>query len=134
MLDATSVIDNNNYDTNMAKKKAKSAAAPAKESAKRTKKPDYEARVGGKRVNLPPPDLTTLGGRIRAAREKAGLSGNAAAKACGINQGYLWQLENQSGLDPTLSTIVVIAETLGVDPADLIPPSPKGSRKVAKGG
>lgn len=61
-----------------------------------------------------------IGERIRQLREKAGLSGNAFAKAAGISQPYLWEIENGQ-TEPSLSSLEKIALALNVKLKSLLP-------------
>ncbi len=61
-----------------------------------------------------------VGTMIRKLREKAGVSGNALAKAAGISQPYLWQIENGEH-DPPAGTLKKIADALGVSAKKLLP-------------
>lgn len=59
-----------------------------------------------------------IGKNIRKMRKAAGLSLEAFAKQTGISKGYLSKLEN-SDKSPPVSTLIVIAEALGVTLSDL---------------
>lgn len=57
-------------------------------------------------------DLTTLGGRIRAARRAKGLSADALAHAAQISAGHVFVIE-RNGVEPTDATLGRIAKALG---------------------
>ena len=61
-----------------------------------------------------------LGGRLAAARRKAGLSQRSLAAAAGLSHGTVARLERGEGQAPRLATIHRMAEVLGVAPDDLI--------------
>jgi transcriptional regulator with XRE-family HTH domain len=56
---------------------------------------------------------------LRTARESAGLSQRALAELSGVSQPTLWQWE--AGRDIRVSTVLRVAEGLGVEPAVLLP-------------
>jgi DNA-binding XRE family transcriptional regulator/quercetin dioxygenase-like cupin family protein len=65
-------------------------------------------------------DLAVLvGGRVRAARRRGGLSLGALATAAGIGKGSLSELENGTR-NPTLSTLYAVADALDVPLAALL--------------
>lgn len=72
----------------------------------------------------PPPDrkieiAIAFGKALRVARVKAGASQEGLALDCDLDRTYISQLER--GLrQPTLTTIVVIAERLGLAPDALV--------------
>lgn len=59
-----------------------------------------------------------IGKNIRKLRKAAGHSLDAFAKQTGLSKGYLSKLEN-SDKSPPVSTLIVIAEALGVSLSDL---------------
>lgn len=60
-----------------------------------------------------------FGERVRARRQKLGLSQESAANRCGIHWTQLGKVERgQRSL--RLETIVKIADGLGIDPGDLV--------------
>lgn len=63
--------------------------------------------------------LAEIGRRVRAARERAGLSQQKAATATGSDFRYLQRLET-GRINPTVATLAKIAAGLGVDFFDLI--------------
>jgi transcriptional regulator with XRE-family HTH domain len=74
--------------------------------------------------------------RLRALREKAGLTTYALAKKCGLTKQALYRLESGSS-EPTWQTVQLLAAALGVDcsafvdPA-LMPPPEKPARPRGK--
>ncbi|MFE2432213.1 helix-turn-helix domain-containing protein [Streptomyces sp. NPDC059373] len=67
-----------------------------------------------------------VGAGIRALREKAGLSTRQLAKAAGISQAFLSQIER--GLSaPSMATTYRLAEALEVVPGALLPPMERTS-------
>lgn len=59
-----------------------------------------------------------IGKNIRRLRKTAGLSLDAFAKQTGLSKGYLSKLEN-SDKSPPVSTLIIIAEALGVSLSEL---------------
>lgn len=60
-----------------------------------------------------------LGNAIRERREKLGFSQEAFAEECGLHRTYISQLER--GLkSPTVRTLALIAEKLGLPPDELL--------------
>ena len=59
-----------------------------------------------------------IGKNIRAMRKAAGHSLDAFAKKTGLSKGYLSKLEN-SDKSPPVSTLIIIAEALGVSLSEL---------------
>jgi transcriptional regulator with XRE-family HTH domain len=57
---------------------------------------------------------TTLGKAIQRARERAGMTQAALAKALGVPQGVVARLETGGRPDPRLSTVLAVANALGV--------------------
>jgi len=62
---------------------------------------------------------TTIGGKIRAAREKIGTSQADLARAVDVTPPHLWQVEHGRA-QPSLPLIRRLAEALGVEPGELI--------------
>lgn len=60
-----------------------------------------------------------LGRRVRAEREKAGLSLAQLADTSGLTKAYLVRLENQTG-NPSVEVVAQIAEALDLTAADLL--------------
>lgn len=56
---------------------------------------------------------------VRAARSRTGLSQEALALQAGINRSYVGQIERGVG-NASLRVIVKLAETLGVETAELL--------------
>lgn len=67
-----------------------------------------------------PPAADTIGRRIAAARNRAGISQASAAAAAGIGQPYWADIEG-GHKEPTLAVLRKIATALGCQPADLLP-------------
>jgi DNA-binding XRE family transcriptional regulator len=65
------------------------------------------------------PSPEEMAGRIRAERERLGLSMAQAAEKLGVAKGTYQQLERRA--DPRLSTLLALAEALGMDPRRLTP-------------
>lgn len=65
--------------------------------------------------------MTTIGERIRQAREKAVFGQAELARAAGISVAGLWQIEHGQR-EPRPVTIRKIANALGVSPSDLVHP------------
>ena len=61
-----------------------------------------------------------FGNRLRELRSEAGLSQEALAIASGVSRRYLSGIERGES-NPTLDQIVRLAETIRVQPADLMP-------------
>ena|SRR5947209_363323 len=61
-------------------------------------------------------DPSTIGDRVRRAREEQGLSVPAFALACGVSDKYLRQIENNVVRAPSLALGLRIAKVLDVDP------------------
>jgi transcriptional regulator with XRE-family HTH domain len=68
-----------------------------------------------------------IGANIRKKRTSQGLSLDALAKLTGLSKGYLSKLEN-SDKAPPVSTLIVIAEALGVTLSELFG---EGSEKIS---
>jgi transcriptional regulator with XRE-family HTH domain len=71
-----------------------------------------------------------VGRRVREAREKAGLSQRDVAEKSRITQGYIYMLEG-GGQNPTIVTLHLLAQVIGVDMRDLLPEDPKGMPSMA---
>ncbi|ABG57792.1 transcriptional regulator [Cytophaga hutchinsonii ATCC 33406] len=63
--------------------------------------------------------LKTIGKKIKTLREAKGLSQYALSDESGISRSQIVRLEN-GDLNCTLATLLVLAETLGVEPKDLL--------------
>ena len=59
-----------------------------------------------------------LGSQVRRIRKKVGLSQDVVAEHCGIFRTYLSRIENGTA-NPTVTVLVALASTLGVDVGDL---------------
>ncbi len=80
-----------------------------------------------------PPKVPGLGESIRRMREAAGLSGNALAKAAGISQGHLWNIESGRSRDPGVSVVVAIARSLNVTVDALLGTPPAAPARAPRG-
>jgi transcriptional regulator with XRE-family HTH domain len=69
-----------------------------------------------------------LGDRIKAIRERYGMTTAALAKRVGISRQQLYFIERNKTLDPGALTVLKIAEQLGVSTDYLL----KGTRKVKR--
>ncbi|WBM80181.1 helix-turn-helix domain-containing protein [Cryobacterium breve] len=71
-----------------------------------------------------------IGHRVRAARERKGLSQDRAAAESGISRTHFQRIEqgmgNGSAANPSLRTFARIASALGVEARELLPPSNVG--------
>ena len=68
-------------------------------------------------------DAPGLPARLRAARERAGLTQEGLAEAAGVSTGLIGQLESAATL-PSLPTIERLARALGVSPCHLLVDDP----------
>jgi len=84
---------------------------------------------------VPPPearlDAPGLPARLRAARERAGLTQEGLAEAAGVSTGLIGQLESAATL-PSLPTIERLARALGVSPCHLLVDDPDLQRVLAE--
>ena len=72
-----------------------------------------------------------IGVRVRQSRVKAGLSGVKLARAAGVSQPFLSQLESgQSSV--AIATLYRIAQALGVQPSDLLPTAAPAEIEVVR--
>jgi|SRR5579859_2403501 len=62
----------------------------------------------------------TLGGYLRAAREQAGMSQRQLARLVGVDNAYIFRLENGTKTDPSASLLQRIADALNVDNSELM--------------
>lgn len=62
----------------------------------------------------------TLGGNIRAYRQRKGWTLKGLAAATGLSVPYLSDLERRPGVNPTLDTLTTIATALGCSVGDLL--------------
>lgn len=67
------------------------------------------------------PFLQEFGKRIRQLRKEAGFSQEDLAAHCGLHRTYIGSVE-RGERNVTLTTIATIADSLGVEPAQLVPP------------
>lgn len=58
--------------------------------------------------------MTTVGGRIKAARELAGISTKDVDRLAGLTPGVCWSVENSTGDNFQTKTIDPIARVLGL--------------------
>ena len=65
------------------------------------------------------PQLATAGGKIRAARENAGMKQAVLARAVGVTASHLCDIEH-SRAQPSLDLIYGLAAAMDVDPGQLI--------------
>ena len=63
---------------------------------------------------MPKDNLTILGERLRAARNKANLTQEQLAQVTGINQANISRLENGTA-NPSLRTLKRLAEGMGME-------------------
>jgi transcriptional regulator with XRE-family HTH domain len=61
----------------------------------------------------------SIGRRVRAAREAAGLSQESLAEMSGINRGFLGELERGES-SPTVTTLEKVCKALGVPVSELV--------------
>lgn len=64
--------------------------------------------------------IRTFGKNLRVARLARGLSMRKLALEAGLDHGTILAIEKGKS-NPTLTTIVLLAEALGVDPGELLP-------------
>jgi len=62
-------------------------------------------------------DMVRFGRKVRACREQAGMSQEAAAERAGMDRTYLSGIE-RGVRNPCLRNIIALARALGVQPAD----------------
>jgi len=60
-------------------------------------------------------DSSTIGDRLKKAREKRGMSRRELSLKAGLSPAQVGHIERKVGARPQISTIVRLAETLGVD-------------------
>lgn len=65
------------------------------------------------------PDAVRFGAHVRRLREERGWTLEQMAEQAGMNGSYLGFVERGDNV-PTLTVILLIAETLGVDAGDLV--------------
>lgn len=71
------------------------------------------------RRNVRDPDAVRFGANIRALREGRGWTQNDLAEKAGMNASYLGFIERGDNV-PTLTIILLLAETLEADAGDLV--------------
>lgn len=71
-------------------------------------------------------EIMQVSSTLRSRREELGLSQDAAAKACGLSRSNFVHLEQKTVDNPRLSTLVRLADGLGLDIRDLIDAGTKG--------
>ena len=64
-----------------------------------------------------PPDLTTIGGRLRYLRSLRGLGVKALAISAGLSTATAFQIETHTERDVRVGTLVALAEQLDAHPA-----------------
>lgn len=64
-------------------------------------------------------DLKKFGRSLRARREADGFSQEQLAHDSGLSRNYVGEME-RGRRDPTISTLLALAEALGCSPADLL--------------
>jgi hypothetical protein len=64
-----------------------------------------------------PPDLSTLGGRLRHARTQRGLAVKPLSLAAGLSVSAAFQIEDNPTRDARVGTVLVLAARLDVHPA-----------------
>jgi transcriptional regulator with XRE-family HTH domain len=70
----------------------------------------------------PDPRLQAFGFAVRDARERAGMSLDALADASGLSTRMLLGIEH-GRRNPSLLTVLAVAQGLGIEPAALIAPA-----------
>jgi len=71
------------------------------------------------RRNTKDPDAERFGAAIRRLRDERGWTQDELASRAGMNASYLGFVERGENV-PTLTVILLLAETLGVDAGDLV--------------
>ena len=74
--------------------------------------------------------LATVGARVRAARERQGLSRRALSERCGVSERFLAQLEAGEG-NISLARFADVAAALDTTPADLLAGATVGRARAA---
>lgn len=67
----------------------------------------------------PPPDLEEVGARVRRLRHRLGMTVDELARASHLSAGIISQVERGQG-NPSLSTLMRLADGVGVHVADLL--------------
>ena len=73
--------------------------------------------------------MTLLGEHVRSVREGAGLSQSALARMAGVSRTSIHSLETGSG-NPRVSTLLAIADAIGVQAHLLVPRLPKSENET----
>jgi len=68
-----------------------------------------------------------VGRNVRRLRESRGMSGNALAKAAGMAQSQVWDLEAGRTQNPTAPVLQALARALGVTVDELLREDPPGT-------
>lgn len=79
---------------------------------------DMEPQPNDQRMNL-------LGEHVRSVREGAGISQSALARMAGVSRTSIHSLETGTG-NPRISTLLAIADAIGVQAHLLVPRLPNG--------
>lgn len=64
--------------------------------------------------------IVTIGERIKEERTKAEINQTELAAKCGVTRGYICNLESGQKADPSISTLVKIAEAIGIKISTLV--------------
>lgn len=75
---------------------------------------------------------STLGVRLKQAREAAGISQQELASRAGLSMSLVAGIEQGRATDPRLSTLLALAGVLGVKLEDIVPSDPQGSGKSSR--
>lgn len=88
-------------------------------SAGDAKRPAAEPRLADTASSSP---ALAFGARVRALRVERELTQEDLAEHCGLFRTYMSRIETGQA-NPTLTMIVALADALGVQPAELMPPA-----------
>lgn len=69
---------------------------------------------------MPEKEFPELAANLKALREARGLSQQQLAEKAGVSISVLFQIEQGRKKDPKLSTLVSLAEGLGISPAEFV--------------
>jgi transcriptional regulator with XRE-family HTH domain len=90
---------------------------------------------------MPQRELAPFGGRLKKLREEAGLTQRELAERAEVSLSIVFQIEQGAKKDPRISTLVALAEALGVSVDELVgreteppEPEPPKKRRPQKGG
>jgi transcriptional regulator with XRE-family HTH domain len=83
---------------------------------------------------MPQRELPPFGERLKGLREEAGLTQRELAAKAEVSLSIVFQIEQGAKKDPRISTLVALAEALGVSMDELIgwepePPEPEPPKK-----